>query len=483
MNAVKKLWGKFEAMSAPVKASVAFAVCSVLQRGLSTITVPLFTRLLTTEQYGVYTVYSSWYSIIQLLATLNLYCGVFNNGMTKFEHDRDRFHSSMLGLSTTVTAVILVVYLAASDLWDQILGLNRILIIFMFAELFFLPAFQFWSTRQRFNYRYKALVTVTLATSVASPIIGVIAVLSTQYKAEARVFSYVIVQVAVGVFFYIQTFRRDHSFFHKAYWKFGLAFNLPLIPHYLSGIVLNQADRLMINSMIGSSEAAIYGVAYNLAYMVSIFTSSINNSYVPYTYQKLKSGDYRDLRKSSTGIALVVLLPIVIIMALGPELIRIFATQEYYAAIWIIPPVAASVFVNFIYSFFVNVEFYYEKNKFIMVASSIGAVLNIVLNYIFIGRYGYLAAGYTTLFCYLAFMLAHYIFFRKIMKQEHIQEKIYNVRFFAGLVVLIVLIMGLMLVLYQFMVIRYLAIVLLLAVCVFKRKSILQAVRDIRKKG
>ncbi len=62
-----------------------------------------------------------------------------------------------------------------------------------------------------------------------------------------------------------------------------------------------------------------------------------------------------------------------------------------------------SVFFMFLYPLFANIEFYYEKTKFVMVASCSGALLNILLNYIFIGLYGYYAAGYTTLICYMVF--------------------------------------------------------------------------------
>lgn len=80
----------------------------------------------------------------------------------------------------------------------------------------------------------------------------------------------------------------------------------------------------------------------------------------------------------------------------------------YHTAIWTIPPVAMSVYFMFCYDLFAKFAFYYEKTKLIMCASVIGAVLNIVLNYIFINAFGYVAAGYTTLVCYVIYSVAHY---------------------------------------------------------------------------
>ena len=84
-------------LSPPVKAALWFTICSIIQKGISLMSIPIFTRILTTEQYGTYSLYQAWYDIVKLFATLNIYAAVFNNGMVKFENDRDRFTSSMQG--------------------------------------------------------------------------------------------------------------------------------------------------------------------------------------------------------------------------------------------------------------------------------------------------------------------------------------------------------------------------------------------------
>jgi len=91
MKLIKKLWAKYENMHAGARAAIWFAFSNVIQKGIALLTTPIFTRLLTTEQYGEYTLYQSWYQVISIIATLNLYYSVFNNGMTKYPKDRDGF--------------------------------------------------------------------------------------------------------------------------------------------------------------------------------------------------------------------------------------------------------------------------------------------------------------------------------------------------------------------------------------------------------
>ena len=479
---LKKIIGKYNGISKPVKASIWFTICSILQKGISLISTPIFTNLLTKEQYGVYTVYQSWYQIIIIFATLNLYLGVYNNGMTKFPDDRKKFTSSMQGLSTTITALLFVVYICFHNFWNNLLELNTLFMLAMFLEILFVPAYSFWASGQRYDYKYRKLIVTTLFIAISSPLLGVIAVLSTEYKAEARVLSYVLVQIIIGLIFYIYNFVRGKKFFDKRYWKFALAFNLPLIPHYLSLTVLSQSDRIMISRMVGQGEAAIYGVAYTTAMMMTIITNAINHSFVPYTYKSMKQKQYDGIGRNANMLLLLVFMLSVMANAFGPEIIRLFAAPSYYEARWVIPPVATSLFFMFVYPLFGNIEFYFEQTKFIMVASCVGAVTNIGLNYIFIPMFGYIAAAYTTLFCYMLFCVSHYFAHKIIMKKHGIKKSIYNLRIIFFLSIAVLMVMGIMTLLYDYALFRYLVIAAICVVAFIKRKYFMNIFSEIKKK-
>ncbi|MDT2370754.1 oligosaccharide flippase family protein [Enterococcus faecium] len=478
---MRKFFKLYKKMSDPIKASLWFTISSVIQRSISLLTTPIFTRLLTTEQYGVYSVYQSWYSIIIIFATLNLYAGVYNNGMTKWPNDRPKFTSSLLGLSSTVTVVLFGIYLAAMDFWNNIFGLSTLFVIAIFIEAFFVPAFHFWAAGERYDYKYQKLVLVTILMALMSPLLGIIAILSTKYKVEARVLSFVGIQVCIGLIFYIYIMRQGGKFYIKNYWKFALAFNLPLIPHYLSQTVLNQADRIMISNMVGKSEAAIYSVAYTISMMFTIVTSAINNSFIPYTYKAIKEQKYKDLRRNSTFLVLIVGIFCMVATAFGPEIIKVFAALEYYDARWIIPPVAESLLFMFIYPLFSNVEFYFEETKFIMIASGLAACVNIGLNYIGIQLFGYIAAAYTTLICYILLTLAHYIVYRIVCIKNGIQTRIYNIKFLMIYSIISICLMIVMIIIYDIWYIRYAVILIICSIMIWKRKLLLSKFKEIWK--
>ena len=72
MEKLKKLKTKYFSLSVAVRAAVWFTFCNLLQKGITMISMPIFTRLLTTEQYGEFTVYQSWYSIINVIVAFNI---------------------------------------------------------------------------------------------------------------------------------------------------------------------------------------------------------------------------------------------------------------------------------------------------------------------------------------------------------------------------------------------------------------------------
>ena len=104
-----KLLKKYTSLSLQAKAAIWYTVCNLLQKGISLIAVPLYTRILTPEQYGVYTVFLSWLEIFEIIATFRLSWGGYIVGLTKYADDRNRYTSSIQSLGFTITSIALIV--------------------------------------------------------------------------------------------------------------------------------------------------------------------------------------------------------------------------------------------------------------------------------------------------------------------------------------------------------------------------------------
>ena len=481
-NIFEKLFEKYNKLSKPVKASFWFTICNVLNKGIALLATPIFTRILTTEQYGDYTVFQSWCSIMMIFATCNLFVGVYGKGLVEYSDDRDKFTSSLLGLTTLITIIVIIIYVTNIDFWTNFFSLSPIVMTAMFIQLLTMPAFEFWSTRQRFEYKYRSLVIISLAMSIISIVISIVAILSTRYKLEAKVYSDVFVKAVIGISLATLLIVKGRKIFSAKYWRYALVFNIPLIPHFLSTMILNQSDRIMIKNMVNPSSAAMYGIAYTIGTVVLLVINAINNSFTPYTYEALKEKKYLGIKKNANILITIVAAMVSVSMIFAPEIIYVFAGKKYYDAIGVIPPVAVSVFLIFVYSLFSNIEYYYKKTKYIALASVICAIVNIILNYILIPLFGYYAAGYTTLVCYVLYALTHFLFSKKVLKENGIEVRdVFEVKKYVIATIIMLIVMLVMVMLYNHVVIRYSLLVIFLIICCIKKKFIMKKFKEIKR--
>jgi O-antigen/teichoic acid export membrane protein len=441
------------------------------------VTTTIFTRLLNTSEYGQFGVFNSWLGIVNIFVSLNLSYGVYTQGLIKFDKERNVFSSSLQGLTLTLVSVWTIIYLLFHNFWNQLFSLTTVQMLAMLVMIWTTSVFNFWAREQRVFYKYKQLVILTLITSVAKTIVGIFSVTHSADKVTAYILSLVIVELIAYTWLFFNQMSRGKVFFSKIFWRYALFFNIPLVPHYLSQTVLNSADRIMIQNMVGYSKAGIYNLSYSLSLIMTLFNTALTQTLSPWLYQKIKDKREKEIAPVAYTTLIFIASVNIMLILLAPEAVAIFAPKEYYEAIWIIPPVAMSVFFMYSYDLFAKFAFYYEKTNFLMIASVLGAALNVFLNYIYIQRFGYIAAGYTTLVCYIFYTVAHYLFMRKVCRQYCDGEYPYETRKILIIAITFLMIgFGLMLT-YNYPIVRYGILFLIVIVLFIKRKQITERIK------
>ena len=104
------VFDKFKSQNIVMKASIVYVAAGFLQRGITLISGPIFTRLLSQEDYGVLMLFNTWYELIGIVAMLSLSAGVYNNGLLKYQEDRYVFTASLLALSNAATIFVAGVF-------------------------------------------------------------------------------------------------------------------------------------------------------------------------------------------------------------------------------------------------------------------------------------------------------------------------------------------------------------------------------------
>ena len=410
----------------PGKAMAVFSLCSILQKCMPFLLMPVLTRLLSVEDYGVYSVYTAWLSIAGTVFTLNLHLGVFNNGMHRFPKDRKSYAASMLTLSLLLAGGGTLAVLALQKPLSRLTGLQTEYLLCMMVQVLFQQAFYLWLARERYEYRFRPMVIMTGCYGVLSFVFPVAGIWLWGAGARTVIYSAVLLHLVFGVLCGLLLLKGAGSRWRGSYFRYALGFNLPLLPHYLSSMLLSQLDRTMIGAMCGSEEAAVYSVAYLFSLGANFAVSSVNAALVPWTYESMGKGEFRQLNQVVDLLLMGFALLLGVFVLVVPEVMEFVVTPDYYEAVYLVPPIAASSFFIFLYNLFANVEFYYES-KYAISLSSIGAaVLNLLLNLWLIPKYGYGAAAYTTGFCYGRYALFHYWNMSRLSPRPKAGEGIYH---------------------------------------------------------
>lgn len=419
----QKVFLKYRELSPVAKAAVWFTFCSFFQQGISLLTTPIFTRILSEADYGLVAVYNSWLSLLTVFCTLNLSGGVFNNGMIAYEKYRDKYVASMQGLSITVTLLVFVIYVCFQAQWESLIALPPLLVQLMFLQILMIPPVNFWMVRQRFELRYKALVGVTIGISVLTPVLGIIFIAISSDKALGQIASFVLVQCIFGLCLMLYQFKKGRIFFEKNAWLFALKFNIPLLPHYLALMVLSQINRILINSYWGAEQAGLFSIAFSAANLLSVLISAINATLIPWAYGKFKEGKHADLNPVAINLTLVMSCTMLLMAIVAPEIVAILAPDSYYEAVYLIPPMAIGFLFTFVSYLTGTIEFYYEATIGVSIASACCACLNLILGVIFIPQFGYQSAAYITMLSYMVWSIMRYVSMRHVLKIKGIKEK------------------------------------------------------------
>ena len=235
---VNKLLKKYSSLHIQVRASAWYLICSFLQKGISVLTTPIFTRLMSTEEYGKYSVFSSWQGIVAIFITLRLYYGVYGQGLVKFDKEKNIFSSSLQGLVLTMTLFWTVVYFIFHSFFNSLFSLTTLRVVMMLIMTWTEAAFSFWAAEQRIELNYKKLVILTIAVSFFKPTVGILLVSLAQDKVTARVVGLAAVEFIGYTGLFISQMKRGKVFFSKKYWKYALAFNIPLITFHKRYLIL-----------------------------------------------------------------------------------------------------------------------------------------------------------------------------------------------------------------------------------------------------
>lgn len=400
-----------------LKNTVYSVLSSFIIKGINLISVPIFTRMVSTEEYGKINLFMTYATILTILISLDLGGCVFR-GIIEYSDKKERFLSSLIFLSFVIFFIIsYLIYIFRSPIL-RLLNINSFILQLLILYSYACFVINLVSSSLIVNFKYKENALVGGCSSLINVSLSILLML-TIYKNNkymGRIFGAVLPSILLAVILCILIIKRGRHLINRVYWKFALSMSVPLIPHSLSHLIFAQSDKIMIAKFVDDSTVGIYSVVTNISLILMTVVEALNNAWNPWLFRKLKNEQIEEIRaKGKIYISLFSAL-IVAFMIVSPEIVKILSPKSYWKGTEVVYPIIVGVYFYFLYTFFANIEFYLKKTLIISMGTIIAAMVNIGVNLMFMSTYGYKVAAYSTLVSYLGLLFIHYIITNKLFK-------------------------------------------------------------------
>lgn len=458
-----------------LNSAIWYTISNIIAKGITILLTPVYARILSTNEYGVYTNFVSWQNILVIIFTLDLSSTVLR---ARFDYKKDKEFASYV-FTIAIFSIVFPMICAGALLllgnrtWEMLLSLDFKYIIILYVIIMFSSLLQIFQAEQRSQVKYKLSSLVTLLYGVTSFAVPLALLWFIEDKLDALLIGVMLNIVIWSVLFFIYFLLQKRDKIKFEYIKYALYIALPIVPHLLANILMGNSDKVMINSMCGPEYAALYGVVFTCATAISLLRNSLNSAWVPWFYKEVAEKNYVKVRKVSSIFIDLFSAGTIVVCLLGPEIVAIIGGSKYMEAVTLVPIIMLGCYYNFLYVFYVNIEFYEKKTINISKITIVTAVINIILNYFGIKLLGYQAAAYTTAICGLLTIFLHYLTTRSMNNAEICDNKLIFRRALEG-----ILVVALSILLYNYNIIRWIILIILFIVACIVALVIFKKYKD-----
>lgn len=369
---------------------------------ITVISIPIFTKLLTPADFGIYEVYNNTVRFLAVIMSLNLYAGFYRY---YFEEHLDskalmQFLLRTSFIAFTIGVLVLVLF---QNYLLQLTGLPDKLFIWIPIGIFSTIVFNFFTTynnAQQFSTRAGIWQLVSQLLRVGAAIMFVLYISKDYFgRISGENFILFIISLLMIVIYFRKYIGINETLPDKMQ---ILKYSAGFVPIGLSSYIVSYVDLVLINTMQGNTASGVYSYAYKFAIIYSGFSQAFVTANRPNLFNLLKENKQEEVvNQMRSMFKLITVLAGFFIFFAGDGGRILSLKPEFEIALHLLPVlVVAYVFSDMaeVYNFFL---YYSKKVKLFYISFITTAVVNFALNIWLIPKYGYQIAAYTTLLSFI----------------------------------------------------------------------------------
>ena len=397
------------------KASIYYIGANLISRALGFALTPVFTRMLSPEEYGIYSVYTSFLGIFTVITTLEISGSVLYRAISNVgEEERCAIISSTAGAQIILSLIFSIIYIIFRNFFYAIVPLSLTLSLILIAQVCINSIESIYFINKRYLYDYKRVSYINIAKGVLSSLLS-FALIKTSLLGEGRIYAPFIISFIFILPIGISIFRKGKVFLKKDTLRYILFSAIPSLPYSLSTSLIASVDRITVSKIYGEAVVGKYSVAHSLGLALSLITGGLTLALMPWMTRKLRENDNVKIKRALSLSVRFVSLATHFFLCVAPEIFALFAPTGYRNAISSVYTVAISVTPAFIAGLYSNLILLVDKPYTLIKSSLPTAVFAVISSYIFALKFGPYGASVSHLCsCILLFILNGVLVSRRI---------------------------------------------------------------------
>lgn len=399
------------------KHSVNYISAEFFIKALSFISIPIFTRIFSPEEYGILAIFHSLVMFFSIIIGFN-----FWNSITRYYHEKNNdfkeFFGSITIFSTAnilITILFLMFFKEPISLFFNVSSEVFVYSIIISGMTFYYMSYLCYLQASKQSNIYSRISIVQSVIGLVLSIVLVFILLEKRYM--AIIYSRMIILTILLIYCVIYIYKNSIFIVRKEHVNYALRYSIPILPHALSGFILSFFDRMMINKMVGSYETGLYSFAYNIGMLMQVVVIGMNSSWTPIFFQKLNEEKEEDIKGLIRNYSNFIYIAALALIIFSVDIVKI-ASNKYHNATNLIPVIIMSFVFVFLYNIYSSYSFYRKRTFIVSIITLLSGFLNVVLNYLLIPKFGYAVAAYTTLASYFVLFLLHFSVVKIVLKEK-----------------------------------------------------------------
>jgi len=400
-----------------IKNSFIYLGTEVINKAIPFILLPIITKHLTPQEYGIYGIYQVILSFFTPFIAMSLDVNITRNFFKVSKEKLSQIISSVIAILHINLLVGLIVIFLISILFQNPFGVpSQILLIIpiiIFAQT--INAFNLTILRNQQKATKYGMVQILLTIINFGSTLLLLLVFHKNW--ESLVYGVLISHLLVMIysFFYLKNkYKLNLNFypFKKIY-----KISAPLIFHLLGGSIIFLSDRVFIQQIIGLKEVGLYSIGSQFGIITMIIINAIIMAVNPWMYKSMS-------KKLNINKQIYILMAIFIMLGIaiwlfGLSVFSYIIDDRYLEAKNVIFWISLAFVFRGWYQLFYNIVVYYGKTNIFVYITFGSAFFNLILNYFLIHSNGIIGAAQATTFAFFSMFVFIFIYIKRLKYEKY----------------------------------------------------------------